>query len=75
MEIRAIEGEAVRVPCGEGESVYLAVQNQHHSLVGTGGEVRIDLSRLYFGNRRELEGEVWRGKRKIRLVVERRHGN
>lgn len=74
MEIRATEGETIRVPCENGESVYLVIQNQHVFGVGMGGEVRFDLNRLSFGNRRELEGEIWRAKRKSRLVVERAHG-
>ena len=74
MEIRAIEGETVAIPAGDGESVYLAIQNQHHFAVASGGVAMVDLSRLHFGNRRELEGEVWRNKRVSKLTVERAHG-
>lgn len=75
MEIRAIEGETISVPADDGEVIYLAIQNQHAMGLGEEGAVLFSLGRLSFGNRRELEGEVWRGKRKSRLVVERAHGN
>ena len=75
MEIRAIEGETIAVPAGDGESVYLAIQNSHHFEVASGGLAMFDLPRLYWGNRRELEGEVWRNKKVSRLVVERKHGS
>lgn len=74
MEIRAIEGETIPIPAGDGETVYLAVQNQHHFAVGSGGVAMVDLSRLHWGNRREVEGVVWRNKKASRLTVERRHG-
>ena len=75
MEIRAVEGETVTVPAEDGQPVYLAIQNQHHFVVTSEGVARFDLSRLHFGNRRELEGEVWRAKKMSRLIIERRHGN
>lgn len=75
MEIRAIEGDTITVPAEDGQSVYLVIQNQHLVGVGMAGAALFDLKRLHFGNRRELEGEVWRGKRVSRLTVERRHGS
>ena len=77
MEIRAIEGETIRVPVDTpGEVVYLSIQNMHVHRHAIGNEAAIDLpGRLNFGNGREREGEVWTGKRVHRLVVERRHGN
>lgn len=77
MEIRAIEGEAISVPCEDhGQVAYLAIQNRHQHRHAADGRVVFDgLTGLYFGNRREVEGEIWVGKRVSRLFVERRHGN
>ena len=75
MEIRAVEGETITVPAEDGQSVHLSMQNQRLVGVGMAGSAQFDLERLHFGNRRELEGEVWRAKQRIRLVVERAHGN
>ena len=75
MEIRAIEGKSIAIPAGDGDTIYLAVQNIHLFEVGSGGVAMFDLPRLSFGNRREVEGEVWRNKKVSRLIVERAHGS
>ena len=77
MEIRAVEGHAISVPVEEsGQVVYMTVQNRHAHRHAVGGLAVFDgLTGLHFGNRREVEGEIWVGKSVRRLVVERRHGN
>lgn len=76
MEIRAIEGEAISVPCEEhGQVVYLTIQNRHsHRMASDGRAIFDGQTGLHFGNRRQVVGEIWIGKRVTRLVVERRHG-
>lgn len=76
MQVRAIEGQAITVAAENGTSVYLAVQNLHRHRVALGGAVTFDPPKpLNFGNRRELEGVIWIGKKSHRLIVERAHGH
>ena len=75
MEIRALDGQAITVPAQDGEVVYMTIQNRHAHRTAQGGSAVFEgLSRLHFGNRREVEGRIYIGKRETRLVVERSHG-
>lgn len=77
MEIRAVDGQAITVPAADGAVVYMCVQNRHSHRTAAGGAAVFEphAPRLRFGNRQELEGEVWIGRRVSRLVIERsRHG-
>ena len=75
MEIRAIERQAITVPATDGTVVYLTIQNRHAHRTAEGGRAVFDgQAGLYFGNRSEIVGEVWVGKKVSRLVVERAHG-
>ena len=75
MDIRATEGMPVRVPASDGDVVEVRIQGMQARATAAGGEAVATLpERLYFGNRREVEGRVWRGKAAMTLVMERRDG-
>ena len=76
MEIRASEGDLIRVAAESGASVELRLQGTAVAVevVGDGAEIRVPAG-VQWGARREIEGEVWRNKERIRLMVEKGNGD
>ena len=70
--IRATDRETLIVPAADGEPVEVRVQGfQIRADAGPDGAA-IALPPLFFGNRTEIRGTIWRGKAAERLKVERR---
>ena len=69
--IRSADRETITVAAEQGETVEVRIQGfQLRAEAGADG-ARIALPPLFFGNRREIRGAVWRGKAKTKLAVER----
>ena len=70
--IRANDRDMIAIPAEAGEPVEVRIQGfQLRAEAGPEG-ASIQLPPLFFGNRREIPGTIWRGKRRTKLMVERR---
>ena len=70
--IRAADRDVLIVPAESGEPVEVRVQGfQLRADAGPDGAA-IALPPLFFGNRTEVGGAVWKGKRMTKLMVEKR---
>ena len=70
--IRAMDRDVLTIPAESGAPVEVRVQGcQLRAEAGPDGAT-VALPPLFFGNRTEVRGSVWRGKARETLMVERR---
>ena len=70
--IRATDRDVIAIPAEIGEPVEVRIQGfQLRAEAGPEG-ASFELPPLFFGNRDEIPGSVWRGKKTTKLKVERR---
>ena len=70
--IRAFDRDTILIPALDGEPVEVRIQGfQLRAEAGPDG-AEFKLPPLFFGNRREVPGTIWKEKTMTKLTVERR---